>query len=98
MDYAFKQTEGIGIYSFNGELTKKNKETLQLLLLRAIHSIDRVVFNFKNVGKIDAQCLELLRRAYCTSVRLNNPVIMTYIPTFYMSEILRCGADKAINH
>ncbi len=96
MDYSFEQSDGIGIYTFRGELNSTHEDKLKMVLMRAIHSFERVVLNFKGVRRIDFECLKLLQRAYCTSVRLRNPVIMTYVPTLYLPDIFNCETEKQL--
>ena len=87
MNYTFEQSGRVGIFTFTGELTSKYDDSLKLLLMKAIHSIDRAVLNFKSVSKIDLKCLQLIRTAYCTSVRLKNPIILTEIPKNHLAQI-----------
>ncbi|MEN8264279.1 MAG: hypothetical protein ABFR82_12535 [Nitrospirota bacterium] len=94
MNVSFEELENIGIFTFRGELTTKQEDDLKMLLMKAIHSSDRSVLNFRKVTKIDITCRELLRKAYCTSVRLKNPIIMTEIPKSYLPEILNCCANS----
>jgi anti-anti-sigma regulatory factor len=91
MNVSFEKLENIGIFSFKGALTTKQEDDLQMLLMRAIHGIDRVVLNFRKVTMIDVVCRDLLRKAYYTSVKLKNPIIMTEIPGDYLSEIFNCN-------
>lgn len=94
MNVSFEELGKIGIFTFRGELTTGQEDDLQMLLMKAIHGIERSVLNFRKVTKIDITCREILRRAYCTSVRLKNPIIMTEIPKSYLPEILNCSADN----
>jgi anti-anti-sigma regulatory factor len=93
MKVSFEELGHVGIFTFKGELTTKQEDDLKILLMRAIHGIDRAVLNFRKVTRIDFTCRELLRKAYCTSIRLKNPIIMTEVPQNYLPEILSCGTD-----
>jgi anti-anti-sigma regulatory factor len=92
MDVSFEKLENVGIFTFEGAITTKQENDLQILLMKAIHGIDRAVLNFRKVTRIDFVCRELLRKAYCTSVRLKNPIIITEVPRNYLSEIFNCNA------
>jgi anti-anti-sigma regulatory factor len=95
INYTFEQVGNVGIYNLTGELTTDHEDDLKLILMRAIHSIDRAVFNLKKVTSIDLKCLKLLKKAYCTSLRLKSPIILTEVPHHYISEIYNCVvADK----
>lgn len=88
--YIYEEFDSTGIFYISGDLTDEHENELQLLLMRAIHSFDRAVFNLKNVSRINAGCLTLMRKAYCTSIRLRNPLILTQVPEQYISEIYNC--------
>lgn len=85
MELTFKQIGTVGIFNFSGELISEHEDNLKLALMRAIHSIDRAVLNFKRVTLIDLKCLQLIKQAYFTSIRLQNPFIMTNMPQNYMN-------------
>ena len=91
MDVSIENLGNVGIFTFTGELTSKHEDDLKIFLMRAIHGIDRAVLNFRRVTRIDFVCRQLLRKAYCTSVKLKNPIIMTELPRNCMSEIFHCG-------
>lgn len=78
----------IGVFTLKGELTEHNKNDLKVLLMRAIHSNDRAVLNFKSVTKIDNSCLSLLNTAYVASLRMKNPLILTEVPIEYQKELM----------
>ncbi len=90
MEVNFRQHDNVGIFTFHGELTDLHTENLQLILIRAIHGIDRAVLNFKTVTRIDTSCLKLLRTAYCTSLRLKNPLILTEVPEHCLPDLFGC--------
>lgn len=98
MEYTFEQSGRVGIFTFTGELTSKYEDNLKLLLMKAIHSIDKAVLNFKSVSNIDLKCLQLIRTAYCTSVRLKNPIILTEIPRNHLPQIFNCRFNKNFDH
>ncbi len=87
IDCSFEEYGGIGIFSFGGKLTEEHKDDLNMLLMRAIHSIDRAVLNFSKVKQIDMPSLMQIKKAYYTSIRLKNPLIMTEVPHKYKKEL-----------
>ncbi len=87
IDCSFEQCGRIGIFSFSGELTEEHKDDLNMLLMRAIHSIDRAVLNFRKVRLIDMASLTLIKKAYHTSFRLKKPLIITEVPPKYKDEL-----------
>ena len=91
MNILFEQQGNTGIYNFNGTIGKRYENDLRDLLIHAIHGMDRAVLNFKNVTKIDKQCRNLLKTAYCTSLRLRNPLILTNVPKVYLSDLFSCN-------
>ena len=95
MHVSFEELDNVGIFTLRGEITTTQEDDLKILLMRAIHGIDRAVLNFRKVTRIDITCRELLRKAYCTSIRLKNPLIMTEVPKNYLSEILNCGTNNS---
>ena len=94
MNVSFEELDNVGIFTFKGEITTTQEDDLKMLLMRAIHGIDRAVLNFRKVTRIDIVCRELLRKAYCTSIRLKNPIIMTEVPKNYLSEIFNCNISN----
>lgn len=90
IDFTFEQFNNVGIFNLSGELTAEHEDELKLLLMRAIHSMDRAVLNLKKVTRIDMTCFNLLRKAYCTSLRLKSPIILTEVPRTYITEIYKC--------
>ena len=83
MDFIFEQLGSVGIFNLTGELTEEHEDELYMLLMRAIHSDGRSVLNLKRVTKIDLTCQKLLEKAYCASIRLKNPIILTELPEQY---------------
>jgi len=49
MEFTFEQVGTIGIFSLRGTLTRDHEDNLKLILMRAIHSIDGAVLNYKKV-------------------------------------------------
>jgi len=93
INFTFEQFSNVGIFNLNGELTAEHEDELQLLLMRAIHGMDRAVLNMKKVTRIDCTCFNLLRKAYCTSLRLKSPIIITEVPRDYINEIYKCDVS-----
>jgi anti-anti-sigma regulatory factor len=96
MEFTFEQVGTIGIFSLRGALTGDNEDHLKIILMRAIHSIDRAVLNFKRVTQIDLKCLQLIKQAYFTSVRLKNPLILIDVPQIYLSDMVENKIDKEL--
>jgi len=96
MELAFEQIGSVGIFNFSGNLTLEYEDNLKIALMRALHSTDRAVLNFKKVDLIDNKCLQLIKEAYYTSVRLKNPLILINLQQDYLSDIVhRAGEDHA---
>jgi anti-anti-sigma regulatory factor len=98
MNFSFDQIGNFGIFTFQGDLTAGQEDDLKIILMRAIHSIDRAVLNFKKVPRIDFDCLELLRRAYYTSVRLKNPLILINIPQNLLTDFSAGSSESNIQY
>ncbi len=84
--------ENVGIFTISGDIRSEHEDNLKLLLMKAVHGLNRSVLNFRDVNKINRNCLKLLNNAYCTSLRLKNPIIMTEIPETYQPDIFSCGS------
>ncbi len=95
INFTFEQFNNVGIFNLIGELTSEYEDELKLLLMRAIHGTDRAVLNMKKISKIDLTCFNLLRKAYCTSLRLKNPIILAEVPMDYINEIYKCDIADA---
>jgi len=93
INFTFEQFNNVGIFNLSGELTAEHEDELKLILMRAIHSMDRAVLNLKKVTSIDMRCFSLLRKAYCTSLRLKSPIILTEVPGTYINEIYKCDSS-----
>jgi len=86
--------EDVAIFTISGDISSEYEDNLKLTLMKAVHGVRRAVLNFRGVNRINRNCLKLLNKAYCTSLRLNNPIIMTEVPETYLPEIFSC---KSIN-
>lgn len=95
INFTFEQFNNVGIFNLIGELTAEHEDELKLLLMRAIHSMDRAVLNMKRVTRINLTCLNLLRKGYCTSIRLKSPIIITEVPANYINEIYKSDISGA---
>ncbi len=95
INFTFEQFNNVGIFNLIGELTAEHEDELKLLLMRAIHGMDRAVLNMKKVSRIDLTCFNLIRKAYCTSLRLKNPIILTEVPRNYINGIYKCDISGA---
>lgn len=95
INFTYEQFNNVGIFNLNGELTSEHEDELKLLLMRAIHGVDRAVLNMKKVTRIDGTCFNLLRKAYCTSLRLKSPIILTEVPKDYINGIYKCDIADA---
>ncbi|RJQ45032.1 MAG: hypothetical protein C4538_09165 [Nitrospiraceae bacterium] len=95
MEITFEQIGKVGIFNFSGQLTGEHEDKLKIALMRAIHSIDRAVLNFQKVTQIDRTCLQLLKEAYFTSVRLSNPLILLHLHENYLKKV--SGLNSEVN-
>lgn len=93
MKLVYEQIGAVGIFDFSGELTCEHEDNLKLALMRALHGMDRAVLNFKTVTLIDGTCLQLIKEAYYTSVRLKNPLILINLQQNYLTKILHRADD-----
>jgi len=96
VDFTFEQVGRVGIFILRGELTGDCEDSLKIVLMKAIHSMDRAVLNFTKVAWIDPKCLQLIRQAYFTSVRMKNPLILTDVPQNYLSDMIKNKKDKGL--
>lgn len=87
MELSFQRYGSVGIFNFSGKLTREFEDNLKIALMRAIHSIDKAVLDFKKVDWIDFKCLRLIKEAYYTSVRLKNPLILVNLHQSYLKKI-----------
>jgi anti-anti-sigma regulatory factor len=98
MELTCERVGSVGIFNFSGELTREHEDNLKIALMRALHSTDRAVLNFKKVSLIDRDCLQLIKEAYYASVRLKNPLILTNLQQDYLTNILHhAGRSHAAN-
>lgn len=86
----YEENGVVGIFSLSGELTADQEDDLKIMLMRALYRTERAVVNFKDVSKINNSCIKLLNNAYCTSIRLRNPIIITGIPQEYIDRVFHC--------
>lgn len=93
--YTFEQCGTVGVFRLKGSISTDSEDDLKLLLMKAIHGVERCVLNLKDVTSVDARCLRLLKNAYCTSLRLKNPIILTDVPPAFASELYRCDTAEA---
>ena len=96
MDFSFEQVGSVGIFTLRGELTKDCEDGLKLILMKAIHSIDRGVLNFKEVTRIDHKCLQLIKQAYTASLRIKKPLILTEVPQYYLPSMIMSKNDDVL--
>jgi anti-anti-sigma regulatory factor len=72
-----KNMGNVGIYTFYGELVAEHEDEMKLILIRAVHGMDRAVLDFKQVTKIDLTLRKLINEASNTSAKLKKPLILT---------------------
>jgi hypothetical protein len=48
MNVTFENLGNVGVFTFNGEITSKHEDDLKIILMKAIHSIDRAILNFRS--------------------------------------------------
>lgn len=65
-----EQPAGIGVLTFEGSLGIQDNEELKSNFVNALHTVDKVILNVKNIYDIDISCLELFCSAHRTSVKL----------------------------
>ncbi|UCH82219.1 MAG: hypothetical protein JSW20_06180 [Nitrospiraceae bacterium] len=94
MKVRHESSEHIEIFYLSGDINTDSEDNLKLLLMKAVHSLNRSVINFRDITYINHKSLKLLNKAYHTSIRLNNKIIMTEIPRNYISEIFYCELLK----
>ena len=82
--------KNVGIFTISGDISSEHEDSLKLLLMNAVHGVNRSVLNFRDVNRINRNCHRLLNKAYRTSLRLKNPIIITEIPETYLPEIFSC--------
>jgi len=87
MELIFEQVDTVGVFNFSGELTREHEDNLKIALMKAIHGTDKAVLSFKKVTRIDLKCLQLLKQAYFTSIRLRNPLILTNLHQDYLKKV-----------
>jgi len=87
VEYTYERIGDIGLFNLNGDLVKSCIGDLKVLLMRAVYADEKAVINLRNVQTIDMVCLNLLRDAYWTSIRLRKPIIITEVPERYIEHI-----------
>lgn len=92
MNVTYESFQNVRLFTISGDMSSEHEDKLKLLLMKAVHGVYRSVLNFRGVTRINHNCLKLLNKAYCTSLRLKNPIIMTEIPETYLPEIFRNGS------
>lgn len=90
MLFTLQELNDVKIFNLFGELAPEHEEELGSLLMKAIHRDHRAVLNLNNVTRIDSRCLNLIKKAYCASIRLKNPLIITEVPGAYLTDIYNC--------
>lgn len=96
--YKFETSGNVGIFTLNGELHAEHEDELTMLLMKALHGIERAVVNLKKVTRISNTCLQLFNKAYHTSVRLRNPLIFTEVPQKYLSDLFTQTPGRRVIH
>jgi anti-anti-sigma regulatory factor len=94
VDMQYEENGDVGIYNLSGRLTTEREDDLKLLLMKALYRTDRAVVNLRDVTTIDHSCIRLLNKAYCTSIRLKSPIIITGAPQEYVDWIFECHEKK----
>jgi anti-anti-sigma regulatory factor len=86
--YEVQKLNDVSIFNLYGELSEEHESELNLLLMRAIHGVDRAVVNLKHVTAVDAPCLIMLRDAYTASRRVRNPLMFIGMRKEYEGDIV----------
>ncbi len=68
MDFKFRQSGYIGVLTLSGEITEKEKNTLNSLLMKVSHCSDYVVLDLFHVNKIDNASRKLIM-SVCNAIR-----------------------------
>ena len=63
-DFRYKQTGGIGLLDFYGELTVQDAEKLRQGFIASFERSDYVVVNLKNVSSLDRSSFGMFCSAY----------------------------------
>ncbi len=98
INYTYEQLGSVGVFNLTGELTLDNEDDLKLILMRAIHGNDRAVLNLRKVTRLDRHCVHLLKKGYCTSLRLRRPIILTKVPRDCMKDICNCDVSETLDN
>jgi len=93
VDFQHEKVGKVGIFSLSGKLSANHEDDLKVILMRALYASERAVINFKDISTIDHSCINLLKKAYCTSLRLKRPFIMTGLPQGYEEMISACNEN-----
>ncbi|MBZ0157103.1 MAG: STAS domain-containing protein [Alphaproteobacteria bacterium] len=79
MRFAFEQCGDIGLLTCHGELTTQHTGELKAALMKALDSVDHLIFNLEKVTVIDTACFQLLCMAHRISRSLNKRITFTGI-------------------
>jgi len=75
LSYRFDQHENIGIFTFYGDVSKRQLTDLKEKLMRSIARLDSLVLNFQRDISMDRHIREVLSSAYRMAKRLRKPII-----------------------
>jgi anti-anti-sigma regulatory factor len=92
MEIIHESFKNVDIFTLSGNLSSEHEDNLKLLLMKVVHSMGRSVLNLRGIDGINSNSLKLLNKAYRTSVRLKNPIIITEVPEPYITEIFSDGS------
>lgn len=84
LNFMFEKSDGLGLLTFDGELTIEYVDRVKEALMIALENAEHVVVNLDKVTKIDIICIQLLRLAYEKSKRLKKwlTLICTHPETY----------------
>lgn len=77
--FRFEKSGGLGIVTFDGELTAEFAGRLKEALMVSLDNAEHVVINCERVTKIDRICMHLLSLACRKSKRLKKRITLTGI-------------------
>lgn len=70
LNFRFEKSNGLGLLTFDGELTTECADRVKEALMIALENAEHIVVNLDKLTKIDPICIHLLCMAYRKSKRL----------------------------
>jgi len=79
MNFKFEKSDGLGLLTFDGELTAERSNGLKEALMISMDNAEHVIVNFEKVTRIDRSCIRLFCIAFKKSKRLKKRLTLTGI-------------------